>query len=129
MNWKKAIGFGIVIWILMFVIVSIFIGFKIYGSVVMSIITALIAGVLSFLFAGKLKLKSAGSALCYGIVWLIIGYLLDLIITSRFNAQILSSWSLWLGYVLILLAPLLTIKKNPVVPTTPIIPTAPTSTM
>ena len=129
MNWKKAIGFGIVIWILMFVIVSIFIGFKIYGSVVMSIITALIAGVLSFLFAGKLNLKSVGLALGYGIVWLIIGYLLDLIITSRFNAQILSFWSLWLGYVLILLAPLLTIKKNPVVPTTPIIPTAPTSTM
>lgn len=119
MNWKKAIGFGIVIWILMFVIASIFIGFKIYGSVVMNIITALIAGVLSFLFAGKIKPKSAGLALGYGITWLIVGYLLDLIITSRFNANILSSWSLWLGYVLILLAPLLTIKKGSTVSTPP----------
>ncbi len=33
MNWKKALGFGLVIWILMFVIVSVFIAFNLYRFV------------------------------------------------------------------------------------------------
>ena len=117
MNWKKAISFGIAIWILIFVVVCILVGFKIYGSRVINIIVALIGGTLSFIFAGKLKIKNIGLALSYGIIWLIIGFLLDLIISARFNPHIFSSRALWLGYALILLAPLLTVKKVPIAPT------------
>lgn len=112
MNWKKAISFGAVIWILMFVIVSVFIGFKIYGSVWMQIIAAIIAGAISYYLAGKIKPHSAKSALSYGLTWAMVGVILDAIVTTRFNPAIFASWSLWLGYILVLLAPTFQVKKS-----------------
>ncbi len=112
MNWKKGVIFGVLIWILMFVIVSIFVGFKIYGSTWMHIITAIIAGAISYVFAGKIKPNKAKLALSYGLAWVLIGVILDALITMRSNPAIFSSRSLWLGYILVLLAPLLQVKKS-----------------
>ena len=112
MNWKKGVIFGVLIWILMFVIVSIFTGFKIYGSTWMHIITAIIAGAISYVFAGKIKPNKAKLALSYGLAWVLIGVILDALITMRSNPAIFSSRSLWLGYILVLLAPLLQVKKS-----------------
>lgn len=116
MNWKKAIGFGFLLWVLMFVIVSIFIGFKIYDFVWMEVITAVISGIISFILARYVKPAKAAAALAYGVTWVIIGVILDAIVTTRFNPAIFASWSLWLGYVLVLLAPLLAVKKTVFVP-------------
>ena len=112
MNWKKAITFGVLIWILMFAIVSIFVGFKIYGSTGVHIITAIIAGIISYVFAGKVKPSKVKLALSYGFAWVVTGVVLDALITMRFNPAIFTSRSLWLGYVLVLLAPLLQVKKS-----------------
>ena len=112
MNWKKAITFGAVIWVLMFVIVSIFIGFKIYNYFWIKLITAIIAGAISYFLAGQIKPNKAKTALSYGLAWVIIGIILDSIVTMRFNPAIFSSRALWLGYVLVLLAPLLQVKKS-----------------
>lgn len=112
MNWKKAIGFGILFWIVMFVVVSIFIAFNIYQFSWMQIVTAVIAGVVSLILASKVKPASLGLALAYGLVWVVCGLILDLLVTARFNAAIFSSWTLWLGYVLVLLAPALQVKKT-----------------
>ncbi len=113
MNWKKAIGFGALIWVLMFVIVSIFIGFKIYDYLWIEILIAVIGGIISFILAGYVKPKSYGIALAYGASWVVIGILLDIIVTMRFNSAIFLSWTLWLGYGLGLIAPLLRVKKTP----------------
>lgn len=112
MNLKKAIGFGILIWVLMFVIVSIFIAFKIENFVLVQIITAIIAGIISLILAGKARPGKIGLALGYGLIWVVIGVILDAIVTKRFNGAIFSSWSLWLGYALVLLAPTLKVKKE-----------------
>ncbi len=111
MNWKKAIGFGLLFWVIMFVVISIFIGFKIYDNALMKVISALIAGLISFILAGYVKPRKISLALSYGITWVIIGVILDAIITMRFNNQIFLSKGLWLGYLLVLLAPLLRVKK------------------
>ncbi len=116
MNWKKAIGFGALLWVLMFVIVSAFIGFKIYDYVWMEVVTAAIAGVISYILAGYVKPKSFGTALCYGASWLVVGVILDAIVTMRFNPAIFTAWTLWLGYGLVVLAPLLRVKKAPAMP-------------
>ncbi|MBI5071286.1 hypothetical protein HZB93_00065 [Candidatus Falkowbacteria bacterium] len=118
MNWKKAIGFGAIIWALMFVIVSAFIGFKVQESLWLSIGFAIIAGVLSFIFAGYVKPKNYGLALGYGFSWLVVGVILDVIVTMRFNPAIFGDWTLWLGYGLGVLAPLLRVKKASVMPQT-----------
>jgi hypothetical protein len=111
MNWKTGIGYGVAIWILMFVIVSVFIGFKAYDNSAAKVVTVIIAGVLSYLFARKAKPANAGKALSYGVVWAVAGLILDAIVTIRFNPAIFAAKSLWLGYLLVLLAPLLVVKK------------------
>jgi hypothetical protein len=112
MNWKKAAIFGVFLWILMFVIVSVFVAFDIYKFGFMGVVTALIAGKISHTLAKKVKPDKASLALSYGLTWVIIGIILDTIVTTRFNSGIFSSWSLWLGYSLVLLAPLLIVKKK-----------------
>lgn len=111
-DWKKTIGFGVIIWVLMFVIVSIFVAFNIYGNAVMKVIIAIIAGAVSYFLAMKLKPADIKMALTYGVLWVIAGVILDAVITMRFNAQIFQSKGLWLGYLLVLLAPLLAVKKG-----------------
>lgn len=119
MNWKKVIGFGALLWVLMFVIVSAFIGFKIYDYYWMGIVTAVISGVISFILAGYVKPKSFGLALAYGVSWLVVGVILDAIVTMRFNSEIFMSWMLWLGYGLVVLAPLLRVDRRTVTPPSP----------
>ena len=111
MDWKKAIGFGAILWILMFAIVSVFIGFKIYDNAYMKVLTALIVGLISYILAGYVKPEKAVLALSYGLSWVVTGIILDLIITMRFNPLIFLSKGLWLGYLLVLSAPLLQVKK------------------
>jgi len=110
-DWKKAVGFGALGWVLMFVIVSALIALGVYGLSMMPIVTALIAGVISFILAGYIKPKNNNIALTYGATWVVVGVILDMIVTTKFNAQIFSSWSLWLGYALVVLAPVLKVKK------------------
>jgi hypothetical protein len=111
MNWKKAIGFGVLLWVLMFVIVSIFIAFDIYRFSVMEIITAVIGGIISFILAGYIRPSKIGKALVYGLIFVIISVILDAIVTMRFNPAIFNSWTMWLSYALVLLAPALRAKK------------------
>lgn len=110
MNCKKAIGYGIGLWVLMFVIISALIGFNAYQTSVMHIAAAVIGGIISFIFAGYVKPSSMKFALSYGAVWVVVGLVLDALITMRFNQTIFSSRSLWLGYALVLLAPLLRVQ-------------------
>jgi hypothetical protein len=111
-DWKKAIGFGVVIWVLMFVIVSIFIAFNVYGNAVAKVVAACLAGAISYFLAAKIKPADIKIALTYGVIWVIVGVILDAVISTRFNALIFSSKGLWLGYLLVLLAPLFTVKKG-----------------
>ncbi|MFA5412988.1 MAG: hypothetical protein WC348_00375 [Patescibacteria group bacterium] len=112
MNWKKAIGFGALLWGLMFIIVCIFIGFKVPESTWLNVGYAIVAGIISFVLAGYVKPKSYGMALGYGVSWLVVGVILDAIITTRFNPAIFTAWTLWLGYGLAVLAVLLRVKKE-----------------
>jgi len=111
MNWQKAVVYGLLFWIIMFVVVSIFVAFNIYTNAVMKVITAIIAGIISFVLAGYVKPSNVSVALSYGFSWVVIGVILDAAITMRFNNQIFLSKGLWLGYLLVLLAPLLKVKK------------------
>ena len=112
MNWKRAITLGILLWILMFVIVSVFIGFKIYDFTITQVITIIISGIIAFVLAGRVRPKSAGTALGYGFCWVLVGVILDAVVTMRFNPAIFSMWPLWLGYALVFLVPLLRVKKS-----------------
>ena len=113
MDWKKAISLGVFIWILMFVIVSVFVAFKIYDSVAIKILTPIISGIIAFILAGKIKPTKTSQAVLYGLIWAIVNIILDALITKQFNPEIFTFWSLWIGYVLIILATLLRWRKGP----------------
>ena len=113
LNWKKAIGYALLLWVIMFVVVSILIAFKWYdGSGLMAWVVAVVGGVVSLILAGYLRPATAGAAFGYGAAFVIIGVVLDAIITTRFNAEIFRSVPLWVSYALVLLAPLLRIRKS-----------------
>lgn len=111
MNWKKALGFGALLWAIMFVLVSAFIGFRIYDLLWLQNVTIVIGGIIAFFLAGYLKPNSLGLALGYGFSWVIVGIILDAIISMRFAPDIFSSWTLWLSYFLVLIAPTVRLKK------------------
>ena len=111
LNWGKALGFGILLWVLMFVIISIFVAFNIAEGTFIAIIFAIIGGIISFVLAGKVNPGNMGTAFLYGLIWVIIVFILDWLISTRFNDAIFSVWTIWLGYALVLLAPLLKVKK------------------
>jgi hypothetical protein len=112
MNWQKAGGYGLLLWLVMFAVVSTFVGFKIYDNVLMKVVTAVIAGAISWVLASYVKPTSINLAISYGFSWVVVGVILDAVVTRQFNGQIFLSKGLWLGYLLVLLAPLLRVKKS-----------------
>lgn len=106
-NWYKAIGFGVVIWLVMFALISALVGFDITTDTLwIGIGTAAVAGIASYIAALFTKVENMWLALAYGASWVVVGVALDLLISMRFNADIFTQWQYWLGYALVLLAPL-----------------------
>ncbi len=60
----------------------------------MQVITAIISGLIAFVLGGLVKPGKALLALAYGASRVIIGIVLDALVTMRFNPAIFSSWSL-----------------------------------
>jgi hypothetical protein len=113
MNWKKTISYGAVIWVLMFVIVSIFIGFGFYSPTWSKGLIIIIGGIISYIVAKKYaRPASSRMAISYGVSWAVVGVILDTIITARFDPTVFQSKTYWVSYLVILLAPLLTVKKG-----------------
>ncbi|KPJ65193.1 hypothetical protein AMJ44_10785 [candidate division WOR-1 bacterium DG_54_3] len=113
MNWLKAIGYGIVLFALLFVIGSIvmFAGVK-TGTPLFGILMILAAIILVTALAKMYKIASLNQGIQVGLVWLIVDALLEyLIIVQLINkgdlSALYSSWTIWFGYALILAIPAL----------------------
>jgi hypothetical protein len=111
MNWTKAIRFGILIWLIIFVLVSVVLDLY-QNTIWMKVVIAIVAGFVAFLLAAKAKPTSVKMALSYGLIWVGVVIILDAVITMRFNSGIFRLWALWLGYLLILIAPLFKIEEE-----------------
>jgi hypothetical protein len=112
MNWKKGILFGLLVWVIMFVVVSIFVAFKMPSGALLSIIMIIISAITVYVVAGYLSLKKMGEALEYGTLFAVIGIILDFIISQRFAPGMFSSVYYWLSYLLVILVPMLRVKKE-----------------
>lgn len=105
MNWKKAVGFGFLFWVIMFAIVSALVALKFYGNIWGKVVTVVIGFVVAYVLANYAKPRSIGTAFGFGISWVIIGLILDFLITTRFEPNLFRFRSLWVGYLVVLLAP------------------------
>lgn len=114
MNYLKAIVFGVLVYAIAFLAVSAFIGFGVdSNSIFVKLATSLSVLIAVLLLAKSLRVYSQKEMLACGLIWTIIVLLLDMLVTIRFTG-----WGFFrqrhiiLGYLLILLAPLLAIKSS-----------------
>lgn|SRR3989338_2387251 len=111
MNWLKAIGYGLVLFALMFVAGSIVMfGLKLTGNTMSAVM--LIAGIIVlWLLAKQYKINSLGEGVQVGIVWLIIDALMEyLVIIQIFNKGVVGNFYsplLLLGYAVVVIVPAL----------------------
>ena len=111
MNTSKSIGFGAACWAIMTIFMFAFIGLK-QGSLTTGILSAIVGAIAAYWLAGYLKPAAMGKALVYGIIFVVVGVILDLLITEQLMPGVLKMWPVWFGYVLVLFAPLLQVRKN-----------------
>jgi hypothetical protein len=119
MKYKKIVGLGALIWGIAFITAAIFVAFSAIDTILAKIVVPFAVGVAAF-FGGKMiDVELPKDILKYSIVWVVIGLLLDLVVTVPFTGWgIFAQWNVWLGYALILFAPLLG-KRNPFMSQTP----------
>ncbi|HYF04927.1 MAG TPA: hypothetical protein VEA59_02025 [Patescibacteria group bacterium] len=107
-NWTKALGYGVLLWVVMFVVGAILASMGIGLSAGWILVLGIIGAILAYSFAANARPGTAGAALGYGITFAVIGIILDSLISAQFTAgtNLFNSWTYWLGYVLVLAAPM-----------------------
>jgi len=109
-NWKKATALAVLLWILIFVAYSIVMfipGIGPYLSYLTIIIGPIMVLICGYLYFSQVPGRVL-DGLVIGIYWLIIGTILDLIITVPLFVKSYSSyygnWMLWFGFALSVIA-------------------------
>ncbi|MEI8175144.1 MAG: hypothetical protein WCG28_04315 [bacterium] len=111
MNWKKGIGFGALVWAVMFIVVCILLGYKMPQNIIFDIIVTLFSLIAVYFCAKNITPKSYMEAMEYGLVFVVVGIVLDFLISRMFAPNIFSSVSYWISYLLVMFVPLLAVKK------------------
>ncbi|KKT01264.1 MAG: hypothetical protein UW07_C0039G0009 [Candidatus Nomurabacteria bacterium GW2011_GWF2_43_8] len=112
MNWKKALGFGVLIWIVIFVLASAFMAYGLESGTLFNVLLTILCLISIYIVARYIAPASYGIALQYGLAFAVIGIVLDYLITAKFAPYIFSSVYYWVGYVLSVFVPLLAVKKT-----------------
>ena len=107
MDWKKSIGYGAGLYVVMFMYWSLLVAFgqgeAVWGWYVGFVVTAAAA----YYAAKKLETRDWRKLIKYSVVWVVVMAALDALISIRFaEAGLFSSWELYVGYGILLLAPL-----------------------
>jgi len=114
MNINQALTYGLGIWLVAFVVASIMVVLGAGRALWADIVVALFAGLASFFLSKKLRLRTVGRAFGYGFVYLVVMLVLDYLITFHFTGSaIFQSWTFWLAYLLVFLAPFVTLTPAP----------------
>jgi len=113
MNWKKLVLPPVAIYAVIFLFISALIGAKIATDAVWVIVVDLAITVVGLYLATRYaKPKDIKQGLIYGLVWVVIFFILDLILTVPFTGMgYFSNWQTYAVYGLTLLMPTLLPKK------------------
>ena len=108
MKYGAYIGWGVVIYAVMYLSLN---GLTIYGyrgTNVLPIVELVILLVVTTIAARSLKFHSWKDILPYSICWMLVVAALDALYTVPFSGtQMYTNWQLWVGYALVVLLPLL----------------------
>ena len=113
MNYKKLIGFGALIWGTAFITMTAFVAYQMGNYVLSTAILWIVVAIVAYLCGKNLQFVSRAQALKYSASWVAVGLIMDSIFTVPFTGwTIFSAWELWLGYILVLVVPLFTVKTQ-----------------
>jgi hypothetical protein len=105
-NWAKGFVFGVVIWAIMLVIALTLGWIGVEATLTSNIIVAIVAGVIAYLFTRNARPASLEQAAGYGLLWAVIGFVLDFGIMHSFDTSVLVSWQYWTLFAAVFLGPL-----------------------
>lgn len=113
-DFKKGIINGIIIYVVVFMAISVLIAFNIDAVGTIGQIVGYLSSVAAaYYLATKIEFKDVTAAFGYGAVTALVGVALDLLITMRFNPAVNPfSVNMLIGYVLIILAPMIALKMK-----------------
>lgn len=104
----KRAGWGLLLWAIMFVWVTILMfGFKLESGTLLYILTWIGAIIAIWFLAGAAKVKGVSDGFVVGLIFVVVGLIMDWLVTLKFSPDLFSSYSIWIGYGLTLLIPIL----------------------
>ncbi len=110
MNLLKFLGFGVLIWDVIFITDSVLNTLKISSTLIMQIVF-MVAIIITYLLTENLDLDSVSGAIKYGFAWAIVMMLLDAAVAACYLGwESFSQFDTWINYVLVVLVPIFTIK-------------------
>lgn len=109
----KTIGYGVVIWVVAFMVVCVLMAFNVTNPVLMQGITTLSVLATSFMLAKKVGASSKGEMLKYTFSWALTSLILDYLVTTHFTGmQFFSNWYIWVAYALLIIVPLFAVNSE-----------------
>lgn len=101
-NTNGTIKYSLGIWATMFIVASVVVGYG-FGDWTKYIIMWLFSVTATWFAVSKLKISNLKSALITGVMFVVIGLMLDALISVRFTGTaIFSSFDYWVSYGLII---------------------------
>lgn len=107
MKYGVYLGWGIVIYAVMFLLWSGFVTYGFAGNIVSRLLGLAVLITVATIAGRSLRLHAWHDILPYSLAWAIVVGLLDMVLSVPFGGwQIYADWNIWIGYVLVALVPL-----------------------
>lgn len=113
MNYKKLFGWGIAIWGAAYLVATGFVAYKMQDNIFAEIVTLIAMLIVLIAASRNLPDSSLAQVLKYSVGWVVIGVILDLVLTVPFTGYaIFYHWTIWVSYALILVLPPALAKRS-----------------
>ncbi|MCX6761192.1 MAG: hypothetical protein NTZ84_03785 [Candidatus Nealsonbacteria bacterium] len=110
----RTICYGVIIWVVAFMVVCVLIALNVTSPVLMQGITTLAVLTTAFMLAKKVGALNKGEMLKYTFSWALTSLILDYLVTTHFTGmQFFSNWYVWAAYALLVMVPLFAVKSGP----------------
>ncbi len=112
MNLLKFLGFGVLIWDVVFVTDAVLKTFEILPSLITQTIFIIIA-IVTFLLSENLNIHSEKKIFKYGVAWAAVMIILDIMVsTCCLGWESFSQYNAWINYAIVVFMPVFTVRIN-----------------
>ena len=113
LTWQKLVLYPLAIWVVIYLFICALIGFKISTTADwVMMVTTLISVIGLFIASKSAKLDSWRNVIILAIVWVLVMFVLDLVLTVPFVPGYLTNWKTFFSYGLVLVLPLIFAKEK-----------------